>query len=143
MSKYANVTGLATRVFELREAGMKWDAKGGIVETIRAEFGDAYPLQTAIPLRKLYQAEKARQDATFAFKATKASVTKARDGGQGWDQIAVRTGKTVQELRKLYSGDHAAGRIYSRADGSINVRLEATTAKEAEAPIRNYGGMMG
>lgn len=119
MSKYAKVEGLIEFVYELREAGTPWDREGGIVTQVRARFPE-YTTSSAIPLRNLYNAYKARQDSDHKLPATSRSVTKARDAGWGWAAIAGRTGKTIAEVKKLYNGNHPDGRIYVDGAGKIS-----------------------
>lgn len=138
MSKLLKIEGLAARVFELRESGEKWDAAGGIVDVVKAEFPEA-GVKNAIPLRSLYRGEAARRDAERALKPTKAAVTAARDAGEGWDSIAARAGKSVADVKALYDVKKGkagvAGRAYVSADGSLNVRLEATVVKAKPEPV--------
>jgi hypothetical protein len=144
MSNYAKIDGLAEFVYGLREAGTPWDKEGGIVTQVQAKF-PAYKTKSAIPLRKLYNGYKATQDAEFKVRPTKKAVTELRDGGAGWDHIAQRTGKTVAEVKSLYTGEHGTkGRLYVSADGTANLKLEATTKKAPEQPEIHFApGFMG
>jgi hypothetical protein len=116
MTKYAKMDGLAAMVVELRDAGTPWDAEGGIVDRVRAAY-PTYTTKSAIPLRKLYHAEKANP-----VNATKRRVIAARKRGDGWAKIAIDLDSTEAKVKKL-AGDHdlATGRVYTRSDGSINV----------------------
>jgi len=116
MTKYARIEGLTDLVVNLRDAGTPWDAEGGIVSQVREAY-PAYTTKSAIPLRKLYHAAKAEP-----VKATKARVIAARKAGDGWAKIAIDLDSTEAKVKKL-AGDHevANGRVYTRADGSINV----------------------
>jgi hypothetical protein len=119
MSKYAKMDGLVEFVYELREAGTPWDKEGGIVTQVRAKF-EGYTTQSAIPLRNLYNAHKARVDAEHKMPATKKAVTAARDSGWGWAAIAGRTGKSIKQVKELYNGEHPEGRIYVDQSGAIS-----------------------
>jgi hypothetical protein len=140
MSKYAKMDGLVEFVFELREEGTPWDKEGGIVTQVKANF-PAYTTNSAIPLRNLYNAFKAEQDAAEAIKPTKAAIRKARQNGLGWHNIAGRAGITVAKAKKL-AGDfeYATGRVYVDQDGKVSThktdftdRVKADSADEAEA----------
>jgi hypothetical protein len=123
MSKFANNQNLIDLVVELRDAGTPWDKQGGIVTQVQARFPE-YTSKSAIPLRKLYHAAKANP-----VKATKAKVGAMRKAGDGWDKIAVTTGKTPAELKKLMAGtEFAEGRVYVSADGTTNIVRKAEQA---------------
>jgi hypothetical protein len=130
MSKYGKMEGLTELVVNLRDEGAKWDAEGGIVDAVRAAY-PGYTTKSAIPLRKLYHAAKAKP-----VKATKARVLAGRKAGKGWARLATELKATEAELKKLAEGtEWAEGRVYLSADGSARiVDLSATVeADEAEA----------
>src|SRR5262245_25725196 len=128
MSKYAKMDGLADLVYELREAGVPWDKDGGIVTQVKAAF-PGYTTNSAIPLRRIYHAHKAKMESAFKLPATKKQVTAARDKGWGWAAISAPPGKSIAEVKKLYTGQHPAGRADTDQDGNIStVLLESTSA---------------
>jgi hypothetical protein len=120
MSKYAKMDGLVEFVYDLRQDGAKWDAAGGIVDQVKANF-EGYTTSSAIPLRNLYNAYLAKLDSGEAIRPTKAAIIKARTNGLGWDNIAGRAGITVAKAKKL-AGDHdyATGRVYLDQDGKVS-----------------------
>jgi hypothetical protein len=139
MSKYAKMEGLVEFVFELREEGVKWDADGGIVTQVKENF-PGYTTDSAIPLRNLYNAHKAKLDSGEAIRPTKGAINKARAAGLGWDNIAGRAGITVAKAKKL-AGDnvYATGRVYLDQDGKVSThktdfsdRLKDDTDESAE-----------
>jgi hypothetical protein len=125
-----NRQAITNLVVELRENGEKWDVEGGIRDQVEAKF-PVYKSKSAIPLRKLYHAAVADK-----FDPTKAAgrklLLKLRDGGAGWAQLSVRTGKSEGELKKLYTeagGQFPTnGRLYVATDGTVNHVAEATSA---------------
>ena len=125
-----NRQAITNLVVELRENGEKWDVEGGIRDQVEAKF-PVYKSKSAIPLRKLYHAAVADK-----FDPTKAAgrklLLKLRDGGAGWAQLSVRTGKSEGELKKLYTeagGQFPVnGRLYVATDGTVNHVAEATSA---------------
>src|SRR5262245_9554737 len=128
MSKYAKIEGLTEFVVELRDAGVKWDAQGGIVTQVQERF-PGYTTKSAIPLRKLYHAAKANP-----VKATKARVLAGRKAGKGWARLSVELKAPVSELKKL-AGDSefASGRVYLSGDGTANiVDLAAAKAESTD-----------
>ena len=139
MSKYAKIDGLTDLVVTLRDAGTPWDAQGGIVEQVQAQY-PAYTTKSAIPLRKLYHAAKAAP-----VKATANRVIAARKAGDGWAKIAIDHGTTVAAVKKL-AGDNefASGRVYVNAAGEANVVDLAAAKSGAKAPTTlNLAGSRG
>ena len=131
MSKYAKMDGLVEFVYDLREAGTPWDKDGGIVTQVKLRFPE-YTTNSAIPLRNLYNAHKARVDSAHKMPATKRAVTKARDAGWGWAAIAGRAGISIKKAKSLYTGDHPEGRIYVDQDGKISTVKTDFTRPELE-----------
>jgi hypothetical protein len=119
MSKYAKMDGLVEFVHELREAGTPWDKEGGIVTQVKEHF-PGYTTNSAIPLRNLYHAHLASLEKGEKIAKSSKAVTKARDSGMGWHNIAGRAGITVAAAKKLYTGEHPDGRIYVDQDGKIS-----------------------
>jgi hypothetical protein len=119
MSKYAKMDGLVEFVHELREAGTPWDKEGGIVTQVKDRF-PGYTTNSAIPLRNLYHAHLASLEKGEKIAKSSKAVTKARDSGMGWHNIAGRAGITVAAAKKLYTGEHPDGRIYVDQDGKIS-----------------------
>lgn len=136
MSKYARIPGLSARIVELRDGGLPWDAEGGVVEIIRSEFS-GYTTQSAIPARKLYNAAKAEQGEGKIGPNAKKAIVKARDGGMGWDALSARTGRSISELKKLYTDGGGTlplnGRLYVNAEGTVNHRAESTRVAATDA----------
>lgn len=129
MSKYARIPGLSARVVELRDSGLGWDAEGGVVAIIREEFA-GYTTTSAIPARKIYNAAKAEQGEGKIGPNAKKAIVKARDAGMGWDALSARTGRTIAEVKALYTAGGGTlplnGRLYAKADGTVSHRAEST-----------------
>jgi hypothetical protein len=141
MSKYAKNAALVARVVALRDAGTPWDATGGIVDTIGAEF-PIFTGRSAIPLRKLYVAAKAAEGTDRIGPKARKAIVKARDGGAGWDNLAARTGLSITEVKAAYTEgggkNPTDGRLYVSQDGTTKHVAESTVAigasRKAEAP---------
>ena len=121
MSKYAKMDGLVEFVYELRQESVKWDAEGGIVDQVKANF-PGYTTSSAIPLRNLYNAYLAKLDSGEAIRPTKGAIRKARTNGLGWHNIAGRAGITVAKAKKLAGADFefSEGRVYVDQDGKVS-----------------------
>ena len=121
MSKYAKMDGLVEFVYELRQESVKWDAEGGIVDQVKANF-PGYTTSSAIPLRNLYNAYLAKLDSGEAIRPTKGAIRKARTNGLGWANIAGRAGITIAKAKKLAGADFefSEGRVYVDQDGKVS-----------------------
>jgi len=121
MSKYAKMDGLVEFVYALREENTPWDKEGGIVTQVKAKY-PAYTTNSAIPLRNLYNAHKAKLDSGEAIRPTKGAIRKARTAGLGWANIAGRAGITIAKAKKLAGADfeYATGRVYVDQDGKVS-----------------------
>jgi hypothetical protein len=98
-------------------------------------------IDSAIPLRRLLQQYLAEQDGKPGLKpglkSTQKAVVKARHDGLGWPaiQALMVEGTSIKAVQEDYiagGGDQPVhGRLYRRADGSLNWVGESTAAIHA------------